>query len=185
MRIEIMEDVLRLADRNVQLECRKIILFVNTPRFHPETLQNNFKNIRLIFLLKCTTSRLLPLDAGIIRTFKCRYRKRLLKYVVSRIDEGKNTSEIIQDFNIAKAVHSLQLACRDESAETMINCFQKCGFGQEFVNSIINDNVIDEEFNRLFTQLSEDDEITVEDFLIFDDNLTTSTGQTNADLINW
>ena len=105
MRIEIMEDVLRLADRNVQLECRKIILFVNTPRFHPETLQNNFKNIKLIFLLKCTTSRLLPLDAGIIRTFKCRYRKRLLKYVVSRIDEGKNASEIIQDFNIAKAVH--------------------------------------------------------------------------------
>ena len=67
----------------------------------------------------------------------------------------------------------------------MINCFQKCGFRQEFVNSIINDNVIDEEFNSLFTQLSEDDEITVEDFLIFDDNLTTSTGQTNADLINW
>ena len=28
-----------------------------------------------------------------------------MKYVVSRIDEGKKTSEIIQDVNIVKAIH--------------------------------------------------------------------------------
>ena len=37
----------------------------------------------------------------------------------------------------------------------------------------------------LFTQLREDDEITVEDFVTFDDNLTTSTGQINTNLIDW
>ena len=90
MRTEIMEDVLRLLDREVQLERRKIILFLDNAPCHPETLQNNFKNIKLIFLPKCTTSLLQPLDAGIIRAFKCKYRKRLLQYVVSRIEEGKN-----------------------------------------------------------------------------------------------
>ena len=37
----------------------------------------------------------------------------------------------------------------------------------------------------LFTQLREDDKITVEDFVTFDDNLTTSTGQINTNLIDW
>ena len=42
----------------------------------------------------CIT-RLQPLDAGIIRAFKCKYRKLLMKCVVSQIDEGKKASEII------------------------------------------------------------------------------------------
>ena len=90
MRTEIMEDVLRLLDRKVQLGRRKIILFLDNTTCHPETPQINLKNIKLIFLPKCTTSRLQLLDAGIIRTFKYEYRKRLLKYVVSQIDEDKN-----------------------------------------------------------------------------------------------
>ena len=105
--------------------------------------------------------------------------------MISRIDEGKNASEIIQDLNIAKAIHWLQVAWRDVSTETIINCFQKCGFGQESVNIITNDNEIDEEFESLLTQLREDDEITVKDFVTFGDNLTTSTGQINTDLIDW
>ena len=35
------------------------------------------------------------------------------------------------------------------------------------------------------TQLCEDDKITVEDFVTFDDNLTISTGQINTDLMDW
>ena len=41
------------------------------------------------------------------------------------------------------------------------------------------------EFESLLTQLREDDEITVEDFVTLDDNLTTSTGQINTDLGDW
>ena len=55
------------------------------------------------------------------------YRKRLLKYVVSRIDEGKNASEIVQDVNIVKAIYWLQVAWRNVSTGTIINCLQKCG----------------------------------------------------------
>ena len=137
---EIMKDVLRLLDCKVQLERRKIILFLDNAPYHPETLQNNLKNIEMIFLPKCTTSRLQLLDTGIIRAFKCKYGKRLLKYVVSRIDDGKNASEIIKDVNIAKAIHWLQVAWRDVSTETIINCFQEYVFGQESVNNITNDN---------------------------------------------
>ena len=71
------------------------------------------------------------------------------------------------------------------STDTVINCFQKCGFGQEAVNIITNDNEIYEEFESLLTQLREDHEFTVEDFVTFDDNLTASTGQINTNLIDW
>ena len=162
-----MKDLLGLLNRKIQLERRKIILFLDNAPCHPETLQNNLKTITLIFLQKCVTSRLQLLDAGIIRAFKCKYRKRLLKCVVSRIGEDKNASEIKKDVTIAKAIHWLQVAWRDVSTETIINCFQKSGFGQESVNSITNNNEIDEEFESLITQLREDDEITVEDFVTF------------------
>ena len=59
------------------------------------------------------------------------------------------------------------------------------GFGQESVNSITNDSEIDEEFESPLTQPREDDEITIEDFVSFDDNLTTLAGQTNTNLIDW
>ena len=59
----------------------------------------------------------------------------------------------------------MQVGWRDVSTETIINGFQKCGFGQEPVNNITNDNEIDEGFESLLIQLREDDKITVEDFV--------------------
>ena len=55
MKTEIMEDVLRFFDRKVQLEGRMIILFLDNTPCHPETLENNLKDIKLIFLPKFTT----------------------------------------------------------------------------------------------------------------------------------
>ena len=62
MRTGIMEVVLGLLYRKVQLEGRKVFLFLDNAPCHPETLQSRQKNIKLIFLPKCTTSRLQPLE---------------------------------------------------------------------------------------------------------------------------
>ena len=61
-----MKNVLGL-DQKPRLEGRKIILFLDNVSCHPETLQSNLTNMRLIFLLKCTMSCLQPFDAGIRR----------------------------------------------------------------------------------------------------------------------
>ena len=71
------------------------------------------------------------------------------------------------------------------STETIINCFQKYGFGQESVNNITNDNEKDKEFESLLTRHREDEKITFEDFVNLDDNLTTLAGQVNTDLTDW
>ena len=52
-------------------------------------------------------------------------------------------------------------------------------------DSEINEE-LDEEFATLLNQLRDDvEDITVEDFVTFDDNVTTSPGQINTDLVAW
>ena len=51
--------------------------------------------------------------------------------------------------------------------------------------SVSGEGEVDEEFEFLLAQLREDDDITVEDFITFDDNLTTSIGQINTDMVDW
>ena len=75
---------------------------------------------KLIFLPKCATSRLQPLDAGIIRVLECKYKKLLMKYVVSQMDEGKKPTEIRQDVNIAKAIHWFLLAWKDVLTDAIV-----------------------------------------------------------------
>ena len=58
-------------------------------------------------------------------------------------------------------------------------------FEESDCHSISEEDEIDEEFETLLSQLREDDDITVEDFITFDDNLTTSTGQINTYMIDW
>ena len=62
--------------------------------------------------------------------------------MVSRIGEGKMASEIIQDVNIAKAIHWLQVACKDVLTDTIVHCLQKCDFKKSEANSTSNDSKI-------------------------------------------
>ena len=95
---EIMIQVLTATVRKLDAANRKVFLFLNNAPFHPETLQGNLKN------LKNTTSQLQPCDTGIIRNFKVNYRKQLLKYVISRIDDAKKASAIIQGVDLLQCM---------------------------------------------------------------------------------
>ena len=88
------------------LEKCKVVLFWDNATYQRETLQAILNNIKLAFLLKNTTSLLEPLDAGIIRNFKHKYRKLLLRYVVSRINEGKTASQIIENVHVLERSRS-------------------------------------------------------------------------------
>lgn len=176
MRTEIMENSLGLLDQKLRLEGSKVILFLDNAPCYPKKLQNNLANKKLIFLPKYTPSRLQPRDVYIIRALKCKYRKLFMKYVVSRIDEGKKAFEIIQDVNIAKSIHWLQVTWKDMLIDAIVNYFQKCGYKKSKASSSCKDNEIDEEFATLLNQLRDDNDITGEDFITFHDNITTSIG---------
>ena len=70
MTTKIMIQVLTALDRKLDVEKRKVLPFLDNAPSHPETLQRNLKNIKLVFLPKNTTSQLQYCDSGIIRNFK-------------------------------------------------------------------------------------------------------------------
>ena len=45
-----------------------------------------------------------PLGAGIVRAFKLKYRKLLIRYIISRVDDNNRASDIINEINILKVI---------------------------------------------------------------------------------
>jgi hypothetical protein len=68
----------------MKLKKRKVLLFLDNATSHTEPLA--LSNVMLKFLPPNTTSKLQPLDLGIIRAFKARYRKHMLKHLITKID---------------------------------------------------------------------------------------------------
>ena len=76
MQVEIMEKVLETLNRQMVKEKRNVFLFLGKATVHPTSLVDKFSNIKVVFLPKNTTSCLQPLDAGIIQSFRSKYRKK-------------------------------------------------------------------------------------------------------------
>ena len=89
MQVEIMEKVFDTLDFQMRKERRNVNATV-----HPTSLIDINCNIKIVFLPKNTTSRLQPLDAEIIQSFKTKYRKKLMRYVIARINDDLFASEI-------------------------------------------------------------------------------------------
>ena len=71
-------------------------------------IQNlQFSKINIIFLPKNTTLRLQSLDAGTIKNFKFKYRKRRVKYVPARIQEDASAIQIVKGVDVLVAIQWL------------------------------------------------------------------------------
>jgi hypothetical protein len=73
-------EYLQKFNAKMQIENRKAIILLNNAPCHPEM---ELSNVKLIFLPPNTTARTQPLDSGIIRNFKLKYRKMLLEFLLS------------------------------------------------------------------------------------------------------
>ena len=88
-----MEDVLARFNRKLEFEDRKIILFLDNATCYPESMIGQFSQIKIIFLTKST--RLQPRDADVIQNFKVKYRKKLVKYVLARIQKDASATQMV------------------------------------------------------------------------------------------
>ena len=62
MTTEIMTSILAKVNRKMEAAKRKITLFIDYGQRHPESLNDPFSNVKIVFLPKTTTSRIQPLD---------------------------------------------------------------------------------------------------------------------------
>ena len=119
-------DIMKCVLTNrLQNSNRFILLLLDNAGCHPESLESMFSNIKLCFLPPNTTSKLQPLDLGIIQNFKVHYRTLLLKYVIAKIDECECATEVIKSVNILVAIRWVAQAWAKVKKETIMKCFRK------------------------------------------------------------
>lgn len=124
---EILDSYLTAFNSKMKAERRCILLFLDNAGCHPKNLQDKYSNIKIVFLPANTTSRLQPLDLGIIANFKTHYRRLLLQYVIAKIDNASNATEVTSSINVLVAIRWVALAWKEVKESTIIKCFKTAG----------------------------------------------------------
>ena len=121
-----MQAVLTRFNRKLLLEQIKVVLILDNGTGQLKSIIDSFSQIKIIVLTKKITSRFQPLDAGITQNFKVKYKKRLVNYVLARINEYSSAMQIIKNVNIPIAIRWALEAWKEVTATTIKNCFEKC-----------------------------------------------------------
>ena len=74
---------MRRVDNRMRRQNRHILLFLDNCGSHPHM---ELENVKVVFLPPNTTSKLQPMDAGIIQKLKMVYRKKLLRHIIFFVD---------------------------------------------------------------------------------------------------
>jgi len=82
---DIFEEFAQTLNKNMVKNSRKVLLFVDNCPSHQMII---LSNVKIVFLPKNTTSRLQPLDQGVIKCLKGYYRLSLARKLVSMIDSN-------------------------------------------------------------------------------------------------
>ena len=90
-----MSDILTKLNQKFAREKRNVLLFLDNVSSHSPDLVGKFSNIKVVFLPKNTTSRLQPLDPGIIKNFKVHYRKQIVKHALAKTNGSLLTASQI------------------------------------------------------------------------------------------
>lgn len=117
MNASLFHDWLLGINKRMKLFNRNILLFIdNCPANNDIPI---LSNIKVKFLPLNTTSKLQPLDQGIIRTFKSIDRKEVVLKVIEDIESGKKPG-----VNLLEAVRIIDKAWKNLKPSTIQNCFK-------------------------------------------------------------
>ena len=112
--------------RNFDRDMRNVLLFLDNAPSHKHDLK--LTNTKLVFFPAKTTSKLQPMDQGIIQNFKSHYRNRMLEAAVSNIDNNDSSTDIAKSITVHDAVTRTAYAARKVTNQTVTNCFYHAGF---------------------------------------------------------
>ena len=107
--------------------------------------------------------------------------------MLAGIADDWNVFEIASETNVIQAIEWITRASKEVSKDTIKNCFAKCGVVEQPTS--INDNKdVDEEFNNLFEELSEelqiDGKMAADEYSNFNHDVCTSFPPINSDEVD-
>ncbi|CAG9563419.1 unnamed protein product [Danaus chrysippus] len=179
MTAEIFKGWLIKVDKKMIMEKRKILLLIDNCTAH--NIIPPLKAVNVKFFPPNTTSKLQPLDQGIIKKFKSFYRKEVVRKLITDMEQESASS-----INVLHAIRMTDKAWRSVSMTTIANCFKSCGFSrpqeeasedpQEAQEPDMN---VEPDWNRL-----QNIEVQFEDYVTCDEGLATTGTLTDAEIID-
>ena len=134
-------------DRKFEKENRKIVLIVDNCPAHPAV--DGLKAIELVFLPPNTTLKSEPMDQGVIRSLKAKYRRKIIKRLIRAVDIKKKLPQT----SILDAMWLLQSSWSEVSELFIKNCFPKRRISEKSTEQAINEE--DDPFKDITADLEE------------------------------
>ena len=113
------EERVKVVDRNFGPQKRKITVIIDNSPAHPDVPALDW--VELIFLLPNTTSITQPMNQGIIRSLKAKYRSLTVKKQIDAWEKGNQ----LPKFSILSAMSMLTKALNSIPEITFTNCLKK------------------------------------------------------------
>jgi len=107
---------------------RKVILFLDNASSH--TQQTSWSNVRVEFLPPNSTSKLQPMDQGIIRSFKGRYRADLAKKYLFALNSGKPLQVFRNEIDLKVACDMICRSWKEIPESVLQESFKHAGFNK-------------------------------------------------------
>jgi len=126
-----------LIDQN-----KKILLIMDNFSGHKKYTEKN-SNIEILLLPPNTTSKLQPLDAGIIKAFKDKYSFLFHSYLLESLSQDNyDLKTELKKYSLLDAIKLVSKAWDSLEKETIINCWSHTGIADVFnnVENIITDD---------------------------------------------
>jgi len=137
----------------LDIQVKRPILLV-MDNFSAHTMDYNLKNIKTLFLPPNTTTKLQPLDAGIIHAFKAHYRKL---YGLQLLQDLNTNATKLGHINVLNALFLASEAWESVNTKTIYNCFKHTGLFHQYntENSNLNAQLqqLQEELQQVQLQL--------------------------------
>ncbi|XP_054155943.1 tigger transposable element-derived protein 4-like [Oppia nitens] len=172
MTSEIFIEFLHKFNKQMILSDRKVALILDNCSAHPSI---KLSNVKLIYLPPNATSRLQPMDAGVIHCLKSNYRKKLVRRLLALYED--NNSFDVKNITLYEAILMLSNSWDDINSQIITNCFKKCGIGE---SESINETTVssdEQDFDNQWQQLCDnitEREIDFNEYISFDDNVVTN-----------
>ena len=113
------EERVKVVDQNFGAQKRKITVIIDNSPAHPDVPALDW--VELIFLLPNTTSITQPMNQGIIRSLKAKYRSLTVKKQIDALEKGNQ----LPKFSILSAMSMLTKALNSIPEVTFMNCLKK------------------------------------------------------------
>lgn len=163
---------------------RQILLFIDNA---PSHVVQNYSHITVQFLPPNTTSKIQPLDQGVIRAVKLHYRRYLAEMYLAGIESNADARQLIKDkFHFKTACDLIKKAWQKITPNLIHNCFSKAGFCTNVPGPADDDESDMRPQRNLWESIQTALNITIdfEEYATADDNVETSTHLTDEEIVN-